>query len=100
MGSNILGCIWNINEDWQKGKSMKKGKMKLLAVIGVILAAAIYYYVALPAINIHSSDFWMFLIVLIIAAALIYVKRKRLNRYDLKESKGLKAIVEIGRAHV
>lgn len=74
---------------------MKKGKMKLLAVIGVILLAAIYYYVALPAINIHSSDFWMFLIVLIIIAALIYVRRKRLNRYELKESKGLKAIIAI-----
>lgn len=38
---------------------MKKGKMKLLAVVGIILLAAIYYYVALPAINIHSSDFWI-----------------------------------------
>ena len=66
--------------------------MKLLAVIGVILLAAIYYYVALPAINIHSTDFWMFLIVLIIVIALIYVRRKKLNRYELKESKGLKVI--------
>nr|WP_288861003.1 CvpA family protein [uncultured Faecalicatena sp.] len=71
---------------------MKKEKMKLLAVIGVILLAAIYYYVALPAINIHSTDFWMFLIVLIIVIALIYVRRKKLNRYELKESKGLKVI--------
>lgn len=71
---------------------MKKGKMKLLAVIGIILIAAIYYYVALPAINIHSTDFWMFLIVLIIVIALIYVRRKKLNRYELKESKGLKVI--------
>lgn len=71
---------------------MKKGKMKLLAVIGIILVAAIYYYVALPAINIHSTDFWMFLIVLIIVIALIYVRRKKLNRYELKESKGLKVI--------
>lgn len=66
--------------------------MKLLAVIGIILVAAIYYYVALPAINIHSTDFWMFLIVLIIVIALIYVRRKKLNRYELKESKGLKVI--------
>lgn len=71
---------------------MKKGKMKLLAVVGIILIAAIYYYVALPAINIHSSDFWMFLIVLIIVIALIFVRRKRLTRYDFKESKGLKVI--------
>lgn len=74
---------------------MKKGKMKLLAVLGIILVAAIYYYVALPAINIHSSDFWMFLIVLIIIAALIYIRRKKLNRYELKTSKGVKAILGI-----
>ena len=66
--------------------------MKLLAVVGIILLAAIYYYVALPAINIHSSDFWMFLIVLIIVIILIFVRRKRLTRYTFKESKGLKAI--------
>lgn len=71
---------------------MKKGKMKLLAVVGIILLAAIYYYVALPAINIHSSDFWVFLIVLIIVIILIFVRRKRLTRYTFKESKGLKAI--------
>ena len=74
---------------------MKKGKMKLLAVVGTILLAAIYYYVALPAINIHSSDFWMFLIVLIIIAALIYIRRKKLNRYEFKSSKGVKVILGI-----
>ncbi|GAA0281117.1 hypothetical protein GCM10008922_44860 [Faecalicatena contorta] len=74
---------------------MKKGKVKLLAVIGIILLAAIYYYVTLPAINIHSSDFWMFFIVIIIIAALIYIRRKKLNRYELKNSKGVKVILGI-----
>ncbi|WP_242843818.1 MULTISPECIES: CvpA family protein [Clostridia] len=74
---------------------MKKGKVKLLAVIGIILLAAIYYYVTLPAINIHSSDFWMFFIVIIIIAALIYIRRKKLNRYELKNSKGVKIILGI-----
>ncbi|EGB93668.1 hypothetical protein HMPREF0240_01545 [Clostridium sp. D5] len=59
------------------------------------MLAAIYYYVALPAINIHSSDFWMFLIVLIIIAALIYIRRKKLNRYEFKSSKGVKVILGI-----
>lgn len=72
---------------------MKKMKMKLLAVLAVIIVAAIYYYAALPAINIHSSDFWMFLIVLAIVVILAVVKKKGLNRYDLKESKGLKTAV-------
>ncbi len=74
---------------------MKKGKVKLLAVIGIILLASIYYYVTLPAINIHSSDFWMFFIVIIIIAALIYIRRKKLNRYELKNSKGVKVILGI-----
>ncbi|MSC84841.1 CvpA family protein [Eubacterium sp. am_0171] len=74
---------------------MKKGKVKVLAVIGIILLAAIYYYVTLPAINIHSSDFWMFFIVIVIIAALIYIRRKKLNRYELKNSKGVKVILGI-----
>ena len=74
---------------------MKKGKVKLLAVIGIILLAAIFYYVTLPAFYIHSSDFWMFFIVIIIIAALIYIRRKKLNRYELKNSKGVKVILGI-----
>lgn len=74
---------------------MKKGKIRLLAILGVILAAAVYYYAALPAINIHSSDFWVFLIIVIVLVAAVYVRRKRLNRYELKESKGLKAILGV-----
>ncbi len=74
---------------------MKKGKIRLLAILGVILAAAVYYYAALPAINIHSSDFWVFLIIVIVLVAAVYVRRKGLNRYELKESKGLKAILGV-----
>ncbi|MBA4701669.1 MAG: CvpA family protein [Ruminococcus sp.] len=74
---------------------MKKGKMKLAVVIGLIVIAAAYYYAALPAINIHSTDFWMFLFVLIIAATLIYVRRKRLNMHELKQSKGFKVMAGV-----
>lgn len=71
---------------------MKKGKLKLLIALAVIIIAGIYYYVALPAINIHSSDFWVFWIVLVIIVAVLFVKRKGLSRYTLKESKGFKTI--------
>jgi hypothetical protein len=74
---------------------MKKGKMKLAVVIGLIVIAAAYYYAALPAINIHSTDFWMFLFVLIIAATLIYVRRKRLNMHELKQSKGFRVMAGV-----
>lgn len=71
---------------------MKKGKLKLLIALAVIIIAGIYYYAALPAINIHSSDFWVFWIVLVIIVAVLFVKRKGLSRYTLKESKGFKTI--------
>ncbi len=43
---------------------MKNLKVKALIIGSVVLVllAAIYYYVALPAINIHSSGFWKFIL--------------------------------------
>ena len=74
---------------------MKKLKTKLLAAAVVILALGIYYYAALPALNIHSSEFWVFLIVLIILAAALFIKNKDLRPGELKNSKGLKVILGI-----
>ena len=74
---------------------MKKIKMKLLIALLVIAALGIYYYVALPALNIHSTEFWVFLIVLGLLASLMFVKKKNLSRYELKGSKGLKVILGI-----
>lgn len=74
---------------------MKKIRTKLLLILLVIAALGIYYYVALPPVNIHSTEFWVFLFVLGILAALIFIKKKNLNRYELKESKGLKVILGV-----
>jgi hypothetical protein len=74
---------------------MKKVKMKIAAIAGIIIIAAIYYYAALPAINIHSSDFWIFIFVLIAAAGAIYIRRKKFSRYELKQSKGVKVFAGI-----
>ena len=49
--------------------------MKLLAVLALVILAGIYYYVALPALNIHSTEFWIFLIVVIVAAAFLCEKK-------------------------
>ncbi len=43
-----------------------------VGVIGAILAAGIYYYITLPAINIHSVGFWYFIISIL---AVIFVWR-------------------------
>ena len=53
---------------------MKKVKGKILGVIGVLAVFGIYYYAALPAFNIHSMEFWILLIVLLVLAAGIYGK--------------------------
>ena len=36
--------------------------LKGFIIPAAIIAAAVYYYVTIPAINIHSSGFWFFLI--------------------------------------
>ena len=70
---------------------MKKTKLKVLAVLAVLILAAGYYYAALPALNLHSADLWMFLILLVLAAA-AYIMKKRPTRYELKKLKGFKVI--------
>ena len=74
---------------------MKSIKTKLLIALTVIIVLGVYYYVTLPAINIHSSETWFFLIILGLLAAAAFVRRKRLNRYNIGESKGLKVILGI-----
>ena len=41
---------------------MKKSLKKLPLIIVLLLAACIYYYVTIPAFNIHATGTWMFLI--------------------------------------
>ena len=74
---------------------MKNFKVKLGVVLAVIALAAVYYYVSLPAFNIHSADLWMFLIVLVIIIAVLYIKKKKPSRYEMKELKGVKVITAL-----
>lgn len=71
---------------------MKKGKLKVIAVLAVVILAAAYYYAALPALNLHSADLWMFMIILMLFVAAIYIIKKKPNRYELKKLKGFKVI--------
>ncbi len=65
-------------------------KKKLLIVLAAVIAAGGYGYVALPAINIHSSETWFFVLFLLVALALLYAARKRFGRDELKRSKVMK----------
>lgn len=67
-----------------------KGKKKLLVGLVILIAAAVYYYVTLPAINIHSSDTWFLLIFLIAVLAVVYAVRKKLGKGELRGDKGIK----------
>ena len=66
---------------------MKRGnlKWKLLAVLAALIAAGVYYYVALPAVNIHSKGFWGFLIGIVVVFLIVYSLRKKTT--DVRELK-------------
>lgn len=81
-------------------------KMKFGAVILGIIAAAVYYYVTIPAINIHSVDTWFFIFVGLVVLFLVYLLKfgvltknfdrnifKGFKENTLKQDKGVKFFV-------
>lgn len=67
-----------------------KLRFKLLLALLAAIAAAVYYYVTIPAINIHSSGFWMFIISLVVVVTLLCSIKSIKNGTSVKESKTLK----------
>lgn len=55
---------------------MKKVSKNLLLTLIGILVAGICYYIYLPAVNIHSVNFWFFIMGLILVVVGIYVLKK------------------------
>lgn len=74
---------------------MKKVKGKILGVIGVLAVFGIYYYAALPAFNIHSMEFWILLIVLLVLAAGIYGKIAKVKPDKIRKSKGMRIFLSL-----
>ena len=81
---------------------MKRMTRNLIFIAAGILAAAILYYIYLPAVNIHSASFWFFIMGMLVVAMLIDGFKRagrgllltdgnhlRLNM-DFREMKGLK----------
>ena len=60
---------------------MKKGIRNLIIILLAAVAAFVYYYISLPAINIHSSGFWMFIITIIVVVIAVYIVRKAGKEY-------------------
>ena len=81
---------------------MKKITGKIVLTVIILIAVGIYYYVALPAINIHAAGFWTTLGLLIAFVTIIHAitqlrKRSKDNvipvksaEIQLKEMKGAK----------
>ena len=66
-------------------------KKKLAAGFLVIVLAFLYYYVTLPALNIHESGFWFFLAAVVVVMLVLYAIKKRIrSMYELKSNKVLK----------
>ena len=71
---------------------MEKARGKILWGLAIVLLAGLYYYFALPAINIHSVGFWIFLILILAAIMGVYILRKKYTLYEIKESKVTKVM--------
>lgn len=69
---------------------MFRKKGKLFAFIAVIILASLYYYVTIPAINIHASGFWVFLLAVMILILAIYGSRRIRSVAEIKQNKVLK----------
>ena len=61
----------------------------------VVIMAGIYYYAAIPAINIHSSETWFFIMIFLVILAVLYLGRKKMNRYEIKENKVVKVFLGV-----
>ena len=78
---------------------MKKKNIAISFLL-LLVAAGIWYYVSLPAFNIHSSGVWYFVLVLVLAVGLVLAGKKGL-RYgaidlkEMKESKGFKWCIRL-----
>ena len=67
---------------------MKKGKAKVFLTLLVILIAGIYYYVTIPAVNIHASGFWTFILTVIVLLLAAYGIKMRFTSFqEAKRSK-------------
>ncbi len=77
------------------GEDMKQTKIKIIAVVMAVLALGIYYYFALPAINIHATGFWVTLMIIVAAILAIYIVKKKYSTFEIKKSKVVRVIAAI-----
>lgn len=57
-------------------KSMKKVLKYLAAGVGVLAVLFLYYYISLPALNIHAAGFWYAVLFLLVALMVLLIVQK------------------------
>ncbi|MCF0134410.1 MAG: CvpA family protein [Blautia sp.] len=78
---------------------MLKKKGKAFAVIALLLVGAIYYYLTIPAINIHAAGFWTFVFVCLVVITAVHWVRcfgKRETFRDIANMSSLKELRTLG----
>ncbi len=68
-------------------RGKKFGKKNVIMLVILLIVEAIYYYVKVPAINIHSMGFWNWIIVTIIAITICFIDFRPKSLSDKKNSK-------------
>ncbi len=61
-----------------------KGKIILLGSIAGLMFASVYYYITLPAINIHATGFWSFVITLLLVALGVFLIRANKGSLEVR----------------
>ncbi len=70
-------------------------KMKVILGLAALLVAAVYYYITLPAFNIHSAGMWMFLITLAAILTFLFSFRRLRSGDSPKEIRSFKAGIAV-----
>ena len=70
---------------------MKKIKGKLIIAVITLIVAFLTYYLTLPALNIHSADFWWFILFVLLIINL-FILYKRIKKQTNGKGKTLQSI--------
>lgn len=71
-------------------KEKKKIGLTILLIVALLAALCIYYYIALPPINIHSTDtWWSIFIVLFVLTVFLAIRKFRKDHKKINDLSGL-----------
>lgn len=60
---------------------MKNRIRTLVLILAALICAGIYYYVMIPAVNIHSAGFWLFVMSLLVVFVILRVMKRAIRHH-------------------